>query len=888
MSVFLHGPYPFDVRAVTVSALSALTALPASPTPSEAQQPGLYLIFSAESAILGFWVVFGSSYLEDGPTGPPDHHPPYVSGLLQAATEAVWWRKLRVAPRAGGTWRPVVVLEWPAPLASRSALPPPGVAPSEELPEEEEVGGWLDMDNTPRQRPQERPRAARAEEALPASRSLLTVVQATLSIDRARHNARYAVVPPEVLALHGDAQVPVSEWLEVAAQPLRVSPNAGAHALGPPLDLPGRVGYPIAGWLTRTLEVWPSQPSALRPGELSDRDVRSPWLNQVKASVFYTMATVVPLLLLSVGLRLLAQPHPQQPATLTEPSAHPAISVCSEDAQQFIAELRCQVDARARGVQTPVCRDLGAESYVQPLDLASSDLQAAFCGLYDRDNPVEIGGKRYDAATVAAAQACFNVLGQPDAYRLSPGQADPEKLTSDPDLYIRPLQDVLSQLGGACTTYRERLEERVAGAIFATHIGAPDGDSEASRLRASLASLAVYPGSDAARCFAAGMERGVSAPVFSGLCGADDALDKALDEQKSWKMLKGSGTTSALTDRYTQARFPGEASSDLWQCHQSLTGRASGPAVFASLWELGVPRARRYETVGLVRSQLVLDDALRTAQGGRDLGACWRVVTRRLSAYTPVHPLIAATDASWPSAEQQVCGQICAARYQLRPEPDHWVTPSSDLGMCMKPEPPAPADFGSGVFDRLRLPWNYAPRQEWRDPSAAEICAFHLIAQDYMPPGDDGFLVGGVAAPLWAGATETGSLLAGGQRGLATQGAENLSAVGRSHSANACGHVAAQCFTAIMLETMGESKVRPYEWSREWSRRVGSILSSRSREVVSETAQSPWCSLIKPYMSPDNSLPEGQIDYPCARGVEDARQDVARVLATFSAEAEQP
>ena len=46
---------------------------------------------------------------------------------IEAVTEAVWWRDLPVSGMSGGVWRPLVVLEWPPPLAVRMPLlqPPP-------------------------------------------------------------------------------------------------------------------------------------------------------------------------------------------------------------------------------------------------------------------------------------------------------------------------------------------------------------------------------------------------------------------------------------------------------------------------------------------------------------------------------------------------------------------------------------------------------------------------------------------------------------------------------------------------------------------------------------------------------------------------------------------
>jgi hypothetical protein len=70
-----------------------------------------------------------------------------------------------------------------------------------------------------------------------------------------------------------------------------------------------------------------------------------------------------------------------------------------------------------------------------------------------------------------------------------------------------------------------------------------------------------------------------------------------------------------------------------------------------------------------------------------------------------------------------------------------------------------------------------------------------------------------------------------------------------------------------MLESMGTEGTERYEWR--------DIFSDKMRELASEDKEDvaprfgPWCEVIYPYLSTDG-LPEGKIDYPCAKGVQEA------------------
>ena len=169
----------------------------------------------------------------------------------------------------------------------------------------------------------------------------------------------------------------------------------------------------------------------------------------------------------------------------------------------------------------------------------------------------------------------------------------------------------------------------------------------------------------------------------------------------------------------------------------------------------------------------------------------------------------------------------------------------------------------------------------WLDPSRDQICAFNLIAQGYMRDADDTFLLGGLAPPLWAGQTALGSRIAGGglgakeAAGVSYEAANSLSRFGRTRSRNTCSYAASQCFTEKFMEVTGNPGNKPFDWDEEWSRLLlQDIYQTDQRGANRLKQRSPWCALIQPYVN----LEPGDIDYPCAIGVDEARKSVSRTI----------
>lgn len=221
-------------------------------------------------------------------------------------------------------------------------------------------------------------------------------------------------------------------------------------------------------------------------------------------------------------------------------------------------------------------------------------------------------------------------------------------------------------------------------------------------------------------------------------------------------------------------------------------------------------------------------------------------------------------------------------RYRLVSGGVEQLTPGADLALCLDHDPPsASPDLGRGALDRLRIPWNGGDREGWQEPSDAQICAFNLIAQGWLDGGAQPLLADGATSPLWAGETGAGSRIAGGADGLAARAAQDLSRFGRSRSSTTCNFVATQCLVEELLGVTGDPHLEPYQWLDRWRRRVSAIAAGE--------AGSPWCARVRDYLSPTGELPEGELDYPCASGVDLAREAVdARVSALARQSQERP
>ena len=138
---------------------------------------------------------------------------------------------------------------------------------------------------------------------------------------------------------------------------------------------------------------------------------------------------------------------------------------------------------------------------------------------------------------------------------------------------------------------------------------------------------------------------------------------------------------------------------------------------------------------------------------------------------------------------------------------------------------------------------------------------------------------------MWAGDTVKGSRIAGGKDGAAATAAKALSSYGGARSRTTCGYVAGQCFASLMVGVMGNRNNQLSSWQNEFSSAVTGVARVRPEELAE---QNPWCRLVKPYLGQNGILPEGQLDFPCAKGVADAQENAVVALEQLIAEVGAP
>lgn len=896
----------------------------------EATISGLYILWRLDGlniSMAGFWLIFGNKYLEVGPVGPPDRSPPFVQELLDIATETVWWRWATtvVWPRKKDRWQPLIILEWPEAMAIRSSIAPPGPDSETHTVEidEEPTGDWLLSDI--KEAVSKNPVIEKPPLSLSQNAALITLVRGNLEVSGNTHKGGYTLfsLPP------GDEIIPMDTWLEQVFSGSSPPPPP-EHTRGGPVALPGpnRVAFSLNGWLTRDLSIWPPAPAAVQPGLLQDRDVGSRWRAQMWQAIASTTLVLIGMLGLVGMVQRLAAPSEVSAPTAPQVAPQPALSVCSPQNEIFMQELRCQLGnlTTVRWDGTPICGDSvttkTGEKAADPKDtlLISPDqnLHPEICGLLDAISRVEDASNpdaTYDLATLSAAKACFNVLDKPYRYARTGmvDRVDPSAFFERGDLAIPALVDMMEGVRSACGVYRTRLETRTEGAILATHIHGSESQNANGDALQSVAVEAALSGRsmEDAECYHTGIRDGIiNATSFEDLCGVPPMAElqgrrigrTALSAigAEGWRRLGGANNSekSAAT-RYLDSRFGGTKLPTLWACHTAMLSEESEGWDFVGAWDVPVHSPRAYfDPGGGVHSQLQLDATLTRFRSGEAVGPCWTIVTKSLERYTPAHPLLAEVDPeAWPIDDQQLCGQICAAWYHVKsPEGKNWVTPDSDLSECVANNGQVPTSDSEERLDPLGIPWNVLRHDDYILPRdlRTEVCSFNMVAQGYFGNEKDGILIEGVSPQAWAGSAKssaakdeaTESRIAGGLDGIAAMAAIDLSSYGRMSSMAACGAVAAQCFVPMLLEDLHNNRPAASYW-------IGAALDHRPSLLrpISYTTQdskrtlpiapNPWCELVLPYLPKEGALPEGQLDYPCARGIEDTRVRVENYMQTL-------
>ena len=161
--------------------------------------------------------------------------------------------------------------------------------------------------------------------------------------------------------------------------------GADEHYLGQPLQIPGgRVSFPVSGWLTRSLDVWPLYPRDIRPlSTLNPRDVGS------RAWAQFKQAATVSLTVFSCDCDAFFGRSRGHNANFSGCSPckpiipQPALSLCSAEHEKFMEEFRCQIRRFASNYDTdrPFCGDKSSSDSVLPLTQDFEDLQGVYCGI---------------------------------------------------------------------------------------------------------------------------------------------------------------------------------------------------------------------------------------------------------------------------------------------------------------------------------------------------------------------------------------------------------------------------------------------------------------------------------------------------------------------------
>lgn len=303
-----------------------------------------------------------------------------------------------------------------------------------------------------------------------------------------------------------------------------------------------------------------------------------------------------------------------------------------------------------------------------------------------------------------------------------------------------------------------------------------------------------------------------------------------------------------------------------------------------------------------VQSQIQLDADLgwlsrfTAAEDGPNMRAfqCWGIVRDELDrlGYQQVHPLIEAPEADWPRESQQLCGQVCMATYGIgagnqqlsRGTMASWYASSLDMTNCLAPDRfrESPGTPGGTA---LELDMSWAGQ---RGPTPAQACAFHLLAQERFPAGEDKQTpLLNIPPGVWAGA---GGSVGGtdSSRSFLVHYARQLVAYRKRgqnltppRSVDGCQHVAAQCMTTALLNTLRSAQ--------EWGDNSVYIQDLRLK-LVDEMARGakldPFCQLINDelqyLMKNDFKLDEKKAEDVCLSRIARTHEQVVGILDRLS------
>ena len=88
-----------------------------------------------------------------------------------------------------------------------------------------------------------------------------------------------------------------------------------------------------------------------------------------------------------------------------------------------------------------------------------------------------------------------------------------------------------------------------------------------------------------------------------------------------------------------------------------------------------------------------------------------------------------------------------------------------------------------------------------------------------------------------------------------------------------------------MTGVMGDKSNQLSSWQRSFSDSVTAVARTNPEDLA---VQNPWCNLVRPYLGQNGVLPEGQLDFPCAKGVAEAQENAVVALEQLIAEVGAP
>ncbi|MFM7201361.1 MAG: hypothetical protein ACKO6N_11265 [Myxococcota bacterium] len=218
--------------------------------------------------------------------------------------------------------------------------------------------------------------------------------------------------------------------------------------------------------------------------------------------------------------------------------------------------------------------------------------------------------------------------------------------------------------------------------------------------------------------------------------------------------------------------------------------------------------------------------------------------------YQDVHPLLAAPAGDWPRDRQQLCGQVCQSVYGIwnrdqRLSADKraaWYTPTLDLNTCIAGDH-FREEAGMSAPPALELDMSWAGQLS---PTPSQACAFHLLAQERFPITENRQTpLLNIPPRSWAGAGG-GARVSDSSRSFLIYYARQLSAYKRRgmgqtppRSVEGCQHVAAECLTTAMLNTLlGAREVD------QGDRYIQDLRLRFTDEVSRGIKSDPFCQLI--------------------------------------------